>query len=245
MNNTLRSLAPSLGFALFLAGPLAAQTTVHYQETFSGLTGNQAFATYGWSAHAGPLAADRSTNIFTSSNDGQFVSPGASPDSSAGIGAKTFATTGRTAIEWTAEFAPVSTALLSSIAFQTRNDNFADVQRVAIRIDSTWYVSAATFANSASAWQQHTLTFSSDASSWLALDFVPGSSLGLGAVQTSDLPAGNLTAIGLFNPVHAGTYRFDDVTITTSAIPEPSAFAMLGGAVALGVAVAGRRRRGA
>lgn len=247
MNTTLRALVPSLGLALCLAGPLAAQTSIHYQETFAGLTGVQAFSSYGWSAHAGPLASDRSTNVFTGSNDGQFVSgSGVSPDSTGGIGAKTFAATGRTAIEWTAEFAPVSTDLVSSISFQGRNDNSADIQRIAIRIDTTWYVSSATFANPTSTtWQQHTLTFTTDAAAWLSLDFVPGSSLSSGVVLTSDLPSGNLTAIGLFNPTHAGTYRFDDVTLTTLAIPEPATYAALGGAAALVCAVFLRRRRAA
>jgi hypothetical protein len=244
MNTTLRTLVPSLGLALFLVGPLAAQTSIHYQETFSGFTTNQAFSIYGWSAHAGPAASDRSGNVFTGSNDGQFVSPGTGPDSTAGYGAKTFATTGRTAIEWTAEFAPVSTDLVSSISFQTRNDSSANIQRVAIRIDTTWYVSSTTFSSPTStAWQQHTLTFTTDASAWLSLDFVPGSSLNTGVVLTSDLPSGNLTAIGLFNPTHTNTYRFDDVTLTTLAIPEPSTFAALGGAAALVCAVFLRRRR--
>lgn len=243
MNNILRSLVPSLGLGLCLAGPLAAQTTVYYQETFAGPTGIQAYSTYGWSAHAGPFASDRSTNIFTGSNDGQFVSgSGVSPDTTLGIGAKTFATTGRTAIEWTAEFTPVSTDLVSSISFQTNNDSFTDVQRVAIRIDTTWYVSAETFGNSSSGWQQHTLDFTTDASAWLSLDFVPGSSLSMGVVLTSDLPSGNLTAIGLFNPDHTGTYRFDDVTLTTLVIPEPSTVAALGGTAALVCALGLRRR---
>ncbi len=253
MNTTLRSVVPSFALALgvlafALPNPLAAQTSVYYQEDFSGQTGNQAFSIYGWSAHAGSLASDRSTNTFTGSNDGQFVSSGTGPDSTVGFGAKTFAgndaNPGRTAIEWTAEFTPVSIDLVSSISFQTKNGNTTDVQRVAIRIDTFWYVSAETFASaSTTVWNQHTLTFTTDASAWLNLDFVPSSSLAEGVVLTSDLPSGNLTAIGLFNPTHTNTYRFDDVTLTTLTIPEPSTFAALGGSTALVCALFLRRRR--
>lgn len=41
-----------------------------------------------------------------------------------------------------------------------------------------------------------------------------------------------------------GTITLDNISITTSAIPEPSTFALLGGAGALGLALVSRRRRG-
>jgi len=100
--------------------------------------------------------------------------------------------------------------------------NRSDMEsRVALRIEGQWYVSTEGFTNPAvssgsdfnAQAEQQVFTFTTMASAWQALDFVPGSTLALGANLTQQLPGGNVEAFGLLvlnsSTNESKTLRFD------------------------------------
>jgi hypothetical protein len=96
-----------------------------------------------------------------------------------------------------------------------------------------------------------TLTFDPTAANWSAFTFdgtfststhtaAAGTTMTAGSVLGSNLPAGAITAFGLYSPeALAGNRRFDTFTIEATPVPEPAALA---GAL-LGVGLLGRTRR--
>lgn len=66
-----------------------------------------------------------------------------------------------------------------------------------------------------------TFTFSTNASDWQILNFTSGTSMSLGSVLSSDLPAGDITAFGLYTNYKTKTFRFDTYEIQADPIPEP------------------------
>lgn len=139
---------------------------------------------------------------------------------------------------WTDEYTvDRSTNNVTQISWYQGNETKTDQDRVAIRIGSDWYVSTQIFNQSTDIGSandfktkavQKTFTFSTNASDWQTLNFTSGTSMSLGSVLSSDLPAGNITAFGLYTDYKTKTFRFDTYEIQADSIPEPAALGLLG-----------------
>jgi len=140
---------------------------------------------------------------------------------------------------------------ITSIEYQQGNSSSTDATRVAIRIDSKWYVSTTETSNTGYTFfntnaRNVTLPFSTAASAWSNLTFdrdlipIPNpTSLAIGTALIGSLPSGNITAFGLYTDIVNLTVRFDNFTINAVPIPEPTAFAALSAAALVVL----RRRR--
>jgi hypothetical protein len=175
---------------------------------------------YGCGAYRGATAIDESntgTGVFlrtaTGSPQQHFVYR--SSTSAAGIALFTIT-----------NLAPVvTTDNLKTLTWQMANANTGDTVRFALRIGSAWFATEATFATtSASAsggdWSladTESITFTRAAASWRDLTLTPGSTLTLaGAARGSDLPAGDITGIGIYSPgVPTGNVRFRNFELIT------------------------------
>ena len=245
---------------LVLTLPLvsSAHAATTYKETFPNSGGSNASHTsVGWFASYSTNATDGSGNIVNNANGGFVVS-----NLAAGYGAKT--TSGSTyGLAYTTEVTAnnITTTDITGITFLARNAVITDRFRVVIAVDVAgdiqWYASDAFFTTSAGTWtggsgaELQTLPFTLNASNWRMLTYAPDNMLAVSdSTLTSDLPIGNVGAVGLFlsgnndgeggtsGGAHQGTMRYDDFTV--NVIPEPST-AILG---TLGVlALAFRKRR--
>ncbi len=117
--------------------------------------------------------------------------------------------------------------------------------RIAIQMDGNWYASAsnmvqtiniASAAAFATSGQQLIFNWTPSASAWDSLSFVPGTTLALGGVIGSDLPADPITAFGLYSDAvfdtngvgGVATRRWDSYEIDgTAIVPEPSTVALV------------------
>lgn len=146
---------------------------------------------------------------------------------------------------WTTEPGDVASALFESMSFDA-NTNTSTVLRVAVRIDGDWFVTDGVFPpSSASGWNRYTFDWTTDAAVWRDVTYDQGSELSLGAVRTSDLPSGSVSAFGFFTDgvggsQYVGTSRFDNIEI--SIVPEPSSMVVLATLVLMALATLRRRR---
>lgn len=238
--------------ALWLATAASSEAVVLFTEAFpnSSTTAGKNFSTVGWNAHVGAAAGDQTNTSSVGSTGTAVIWFTAAIGGTIGYGFGALGT--NNALYWTTEPGPVAISSLQSLSFYS-NSSTTDGMKFALRLDNNtpgnladdfWVISTATYdsttGGSSGNWAtnaaQESLTFTTAGASWTGLNFTPGSTLAADAVRTSDLPAGNVTAFGLY--AVNGTVRFDEFTI--NVVPEPSAPFMLSGAlVALGL----RRRR--
>ena len=255
MAATLATLALSCALAQ------TTQASVIYRETFGAANNDAAPSTVGWFANVTTLGTvSNSTALIGTGQNGSGaltnVNAGGqanTPQANNGFGViymfhptNTPPTPPNRVLMWTNEYL-VDRELnsITSIQYQQGNSANADATRVAIRIDSNWYVSTTetrntgyenAFANNA---LNVTLPFSTAASAWSNLTLNPGTSLAIGLALSNPLPTGNITAFGLYTDSVTRTVRFDTFTINANPIPEPTAFAALSAAVLVVL----RRRR--
>lgn len=137
--------------------------------------------------------------------------------------------------------------------------NSADAEsRFAIRVDNDWFVAAQPVSMASPVqWasgmetgaETYELAFTTSGSAWapLAYDSLLGADssgfelyIGPVAGLAGDLPAGAITAVGIYNYTPEGSVtRYDDFTV----IPEPSAYAAVLGLIAAALLVLRSRRR--
>jgi hypothetical protein len=126
--------------------------------------------------------------------------------------------------------------------------NIADTQRLAIEIDSQWYVSSTILtiskANTTSAGsvaandQQDFTTFSTAASGWYLLNFATSgsSTLSVGAQPAGALPTDNITTFGVYmtgGTTSADKDFIDNFEVDSPSSPEPSMALLLGASLPL------------
>jgi hypothetical protein len=140
---------------------------------------------------------------------------------------------------------PIATPIqdISFYAGSAANAGVIPGFRIAVQIGGNWYASTSVLANpiavtsaanfhlgaGSGGAQQVTFTWTTAASAWDSLSFTPGTSLALGSTLVSDLPAGNITAFGLYSDTVTGTggatRRVD--TFQIDPVPEPSSVVLV------------------
>jgi hypothetical protein len=131
-----------------------------------------------------------------------------------------------------------------SLSFQLNMNAASDSDwHFAIRLGSgDWYVSNDSFFNEG--WAAFSVELT-DTSLWLPFELTPGTFMGVTgdpAVQYSTI-ASNITAVGFYGEIRQETnttHRVDDFMVT-GAIPEPSTYALMFGALALAGVIIRRR----
>ncbi len=245
------------GFQLLQGPEPTIREFIDYREGFGVSTSapsDRPLNTVGWYAHYGSDATDDSTSssvLKISRNIGKptgldNINAGVADHTSRGYGYKLGAEA--LGIAWTDEHS-VRVGEISSFKFHSRNSSGEDEFRVAIRIgEEDWFASATTFHSGGGTTSdfsdnaiQHMLLFSTEANAWHELTFIPEVSLELGDVLTDPLPAGNVTAFGLYmDGPSAKTMRFD--TFEVWVVPEPTSWLLMLCTLACGLLA--RRRRG-
>src|ERR1017187_8148309 len=229
------------------------------QTTDQGNTTNASGATVYNNFGVGSSVGRPSGGTFTNVNAGASVGNTNGFAFSSG-----FLSVSNSILTYTTEYA-VNQSLwnVGSISFYSGNTSNAfpngmPAWRIAIQMDGNWYASAqplvqtvqiANAAAFASSGQQLVFNWTTTASAWDSLNFVPGSTLALGGVIGSDLPADTITAFGLYSDpsLNAGvggvaTRRWDSYEIDgTAVVPEPSSVALV--LVGFGTLLGFRRSR--
>lgn len=160
--------------------------------------------------------------------------------------------TGFNELMWTSEFSiPINTYLNSQVDWWQGNDAAADTDRVAVRVNTTWFVSAQTFAQASGLGGDGNFAASSvkmslavSGAQWNLLNFTADTQMTRVNAPTS-LPTniGDVTAFGLYVDNKSSSLRFDTYQINT---PEPGAFPLFSlGALLMGGQIALKRRRAA
>lgn len=135
-----------------------------------------------------------------------------------------------------------------TLSFQVNNNATSDSDwHIAIRLGSgDWYLSQDTHNANDNSWSTHAVSLT-ESSLWLALDFDAGETMEISAAPAVEYStiSDNITAFGFYGDIrHASstTHRLDNFAVT-GAIPEPSTYAMLFGALALAFVAVRRRIR--
>lgn len=103
---------------------------------------------------------------------------------------------------------------ITNVSFSLYNQNSSINFKVALRVDSNWYVSQEVF-DSTGSWTD--LNLGVKAASWNSLTFISGAELSEGG--SADLPSsGTVTAVGLFDAVggpsgYSGRVRLDNYKV--------------------------------
>ncbi len=116
--------------------------------------------------------------------------------------------------------------MVESVSFALRNQSTTENVRVALEFGAgNWAVATDIFNNASNAvWSNLSLDVAS--ASWNTLNFVPSTTLSLGASAT--LPSGDLTGIGFYLTDITANSQVRIDTVSVNAIPEPSTAAFLG-----------------
>jgi hypothetical protein len=236
-----------------------AQAQVVYRETFYSANGGTA-GSAGWRVDAS--GATQGSNVATNLSLAVVSNVAGRTANLTAINAGSYANTDlglvfidggtyRQSLFFTTEYVGTNTLVsqaISQVSFYSGNAQSAQTEQVAIRVDAQWYVSTASFSNTAMTGAQ----FANDAvpqalsfagAMWNALNYADGSPFVVSSNAVA-LPNGQVTAFGLFLDGHAapsGNLRFDTFEITT--VPEPATYVFLMGAGSLLVAGCARRGR--
>ena len=190
-NNTL----PELGWASYEGTNGAAWTYPHIAGTTAGGT------TWG----GGPR---HSHPLNTTQGDGGFLYAYAHED--------------KASLFITDEY-PFEMGAYTNLEFLLRhNSNRADILRAAIEVAGNWYVSDAVPIMAHAGWSESEIwKVEATNTTWHTLDFVPGSSMVVGAPAA--LPStGSVGAFGFYvEAANADSIRFDNYRLVATALPEP------------------------
>ncbi|WP_043585773.1 hypothetical protein [Geminisphaera colitermitum] len=239
-------LALTAGSISILAAPLGATSNELYKQTFDGFSAqtNKAITTIsGWNAYAGATAGTATTsNVYIiggykGNPNGDY---GFLAINSAGI------TTPYLAI---GTITPINITD-TTVTWTMGNASTGSKVQLMVQSGGEWYVSSGTYSNSSTytagtfasaetASVTQTLNFST--ATWNAFALNPGTAMSVGA--TAALPSSSITGIGFYVTNASGLVRLDTLTVTSAAVPEPTAATLLLGTLALVAAAAACKLR--
>ncbi len=239
--HTIPSLLVLALGTLFTSAKLQSQ--VIYSENFHNTapSGNMYLANFGWSGYINSLA--------TTVNAGNAYIPNLAGNPPPDHGYLSLS--GISATYGLIETFSSIDAAGSEITWSMGNSATSTTLRLLVQSGSEWYASNELFSNTGTYTQatfsaatsddvRRSLTFSTAAENWRSFTLTPGSEMTLGSIASSAISS-EITGIGFYVTTTSGTTRLDSLVVT-AAVPEPSAYAALFGAVAL-CAVGCRRKR--
>jgi hypothetical protein len=222
----LRQWLAVVGSLSLICGMGSTQAAVIYTENFPNATGAAAaLNSVGWLANHGTggvaynAASTSGANPLIDSAVGAGTNPGFLRMSS-GIGVN------EPVLIWTSEIQMSLTPIddLATVSFSMRNQVANANIRLAVQVDSTWYVTTSIYNTATTTWTMQTVDFTT--ATWNSLTFTSGSSLSMGSAATLPV-SGTVTSIGFFTDNKPSAYlSFDDVIVST--VPEPSAALCVG-----------------
>ncbi|MES2308481.1 MAG: hypothetical protein V4507_06430 [Verrucomicrobiota bacterium] len=238
-------ISGGLLFGLSLLGCIQASAATIYLNNFGSNSGYVSLngATVGWNSYtsttASPNIVDTSSAASTSTS-GIFTATGASGNL-ANVNAPTSANTGTgygfvtgqgagtQYLAYTSQYT-VDRSTYSGLTLSWfEGDTAVSSASAVVQIGGSWYISGAQATPTVSSYttfptQGQTMSVALDTATWSSLTVNAGSPFSVGSVVA--IPTGNITAFGLFIApgTSNSTSRFDNFTITSSAIPEPSGF---------------------
>jgi hypothetical protein len=246
-------VAAALFIVVFAYAPAqSAKADTIYQETFpntSTTNANLALSSAGWAAYGSTTCTDYSNNTGDysvtyyngcgSTAGFAFVKPGLS---------------GRV-LAYTSEFSSIDLSSYNSLAFSWYQNvaSTSMASQLAVEIAGVWYVSAATYANSTSGSGDQFFAGAlqkspslSSITNWYVLTVTPGSVLSVGTTAVSLPTTGAIVAAGLYatgGDSSNASFRFDNFTISGTAVPEPDVLTLLAAAALSLIAYARRKRK--
>lgn len=126
-------------------------------------------------------------------------------------------------VGWSGDLDGVLLSEITSVRFLLNSGITNSLLRLVIKTGNAWYATDATFdlatpGVSGSDWSlavEQNFTFGRQAAKWRDLTFNPGVALSLaGTARTTDIPEGNLQAIGFYSPANpAVALRIDDLKV--------------------------------
>ncbi len=132
--------------------------------------------------------------------------------------------------------------VLNEVTFALRNTATDMDFRIALEIGAgNWFIADDTFNNTTSnAWTTG-LQLDVGAATWRDLTVNVGTEISI-AGSTTSLAAGDLTGIGFYTAKGGNGNNIRIDTLNVDAVPEPATYALIGGALALGLVLVRRRR---
>lgn len=227
---------------MFMSAKLQSQ--VIYSEYFlnTAPSGNMYLADFGWSGYI------HSTAQTVTASNAYIPNLAGNPSPDKGYLTLSGLSTSYAMLE---TFSGIDAAG-SEITWSMGNSATSTTVRLLVQSGSSWYASSEVFSNTTAYASQtafsaattsdvrRSLTFSTAADDWRSFTLNPGTAMTLGSVAGSDLSS-LITGIGFYVTTTSGTTRLDSLVVT-AAVPEPSSYAVLLGAVTLLAAGYGRKR---
>lgn len=237
-------LLPRVTGSAFLMCMVAcgSMLTVHaaplYEQDFINNSGaNAAVNTVGWNAYLGSTATVKSADAGGGGVDRIGISYLAgNPNTSNGYLYTANTLTANQIFAATATFSSISP---TTITWREGNNNTGISVRLMVQVGGSWYATdqafsntvaystATDFSNSSSPDVMKSFNFTTTASSWRSVTLVPGSTLSLGSVLTSDLVSSSITGIGFFVQ-SPSTLNVASRLDTLVIVPEPQTPILIG-----------------
>jgi hypothetical protein len=213
----------SIAGATGLPSLRAADPVVLYRQTFGNASEQNSFlAELGipWNVYRGPQAMEWTVlGAVVSSSDsspGNLDNVGTAPSASPSHGFIYTDNQNEPFLLYTQTLVldPIKTPKLS-FAWHAKNNRPNALQRAALQVNGSWYVSATTFSTSTPAWTDQSLALVPTVK-WHRLDFSPRAKLPDSIPPSAtaiNLPAGKITGFGLYLEKSDDYQRFDTFTV--------------------------------
>ncbi len=114
---------------------------------------------------------------------------------------------------WTNTTTVLHDAVVTNVTFYTKNNASSSTERLVVRINGQWFATTNAFKDTTAnaSWALNTFVFTNVATSWQAFDT---NTLAPGATLTTNLPSGDITAVGLYGAMPVtGKIRLDEFSV--------------------------------